>query len=295
MDRLNHMQMFVAVVENNGFAAAARRLGVSPPVVTRAINVLEENLGVQLIQRTTRSLRITEPGLQYYADSRHVIEAANIADARVAGTVSTPKGRLTITAPVLFGRIYVMPVITKFLHDYPDVRISARFIDRIVDMLDEDIDLAIRIGRLNDSSYRAKRVGECAVVTCATKQYLKQHGQPQSLEDLAAHTLIASTAGGSSRSWDFGNRISRSKLHASIRLDVTTNDAAIAAALSGLGITRVLSYQVADHLRTGRLVRILKDFEPAPQPINIVHHEDKHGTAAMRRFMDVLVNNLAKK
>ena len=295
MDRLSQMEMFVAVIENKGFAAAARSLGVSPPAVTRGINALEENLGVQLIQRTTRSIRVTELGQQYLNACRQVIETVNDANERVTGLLFEPRGHLTITAPVMFGRIYVMPVITKFLRKFPEVNISARFLDRVVDLLGEGIDLAIRIGPLSDSSYRAKRIGESYIVACANKQYLKRHGEPKSPDELGAHTLITSTAGESTRAWDFGRKYSRHKLHSRVRLDVSTNDAAISAALAGLGITRVLSYQVADELRTGTLVRILEAFEPPPQPIHVVHHEDRRGTAAMRQFIDTLDEELRKR
>ena len=288
MDRLSLMEIYIAVVEHNGLAAAARTLGVSPPVVTRAINALEKDLGVQLVQRTTRAIRVTELGQQYLADCYQVLDTVNAANARIAGSLSEPQGRLIITAPVMFGRIFVMPVVTRFLKKYPNTKVTARFLDRVVDMVEEGIDIAIRIGPLADSSYRARKIGESHIVACASKQYIKRFGEPRSIADLEDHTLIASTAGGGSRAWDFGNRPSRQRLQSQVRLEVSSNDAAIAAAEAGLGITRVLSYQVAEKIKSGKLLRILRAFEPGPQPINVVHHEDRQGTAAMRKFIELL-------
>ncbi|MGR8946460.1 MAG: LysR family transcriptional regulator [Gammaproteobacteria bacterium] len=292
MDRLYLMEIFVAVVETGGFASAARRLGISPPVVTRAINTLEAHLNVQLIHRTTRALRVTDLGYQYFADIQRVIEAASNADDNVSGALSEPQGRLVITAPVLFGRIYITPVVVDFLKRFPKVDVTAHFVDRVVDMLEEGIDLAIRIGELADSGYRAKNIGNSRIIACASRKYLKKYGTPQSPADLKDHTLIATTSGGDSRTWRFKGLPSGRICNYSARLTVSTNDSAIAAARTGFGLARVLSYQVAEDLAAGKLIRVLEKYEPTPLPIHIVHHENRTGTAAMRQFMHMLDTHL---
>ena len=291
MDRLALMESFVAVVESGSFAGAARKLGVSPPVITRAINTLEENLNVQLIQRTTRSLRVTELGHQYFDNARSVIEAANKADEEVSGALAEPQGQLVITAPVLFGRIYITPVIVEFLQRFPHVDINAKFVDRVVDMVDEGIDLAIRIGKLADSSYRARQIGECRLVVCGSKEYFATHDIPSTPRSLEQHHLIATTAGNNSHAWRFNNFSNRRSNGNKPRLTVSTNDAAIAAARAGFGLTRVLSYQVAEQLKSGELITVLDEYEPAPRPIHIVHHDNRAGTAAMREFIKTLTDN----
>ncbi len=295
MDRLNSMAIFVAVADQEGFAGAARQLRISPPVVTRAIATLEEHLGVKLFNRTTRYVRLTEPGQRYYEDCKHIIAAANEADEAAAGINAEPKGHLVVTAPVLFGRLYVMPSIREYLERYKDIEVTALFLDRIVNMLEEGVDVAIRIGELPDSSYKALKVGQVRRVLCASPAYLAKYGTPDSIDDLDKHQLIASMAINPNIDWRFEeNRAARS-VRVKSRLKVTSNDVAIEAAVSGLGITQLLSYQVAPQLTSGALKIILSEFEPKPLPINVVHREGRYASAKIRTFVDLIASQLRGK
>ncbi len=189
MDRLNSMAIFVAVAEQEGFSGAARLLNMSPPAVTRAVAALEEHLGVKLFNRTTRFVRLTEAGQRYLEDARRIVAAADEADEAAAGINAEPKGHLVVTAPVLFGRLYVMPVISDYLQRYKDTEVTALFLDRIVNLLEEGVDVGIRIGELPDSSYRALRVGQVRRVLCAAPSYLAEHGIPSMPEDIVKHQL----------------------------------------------------------------------------------------------------------
>lgn len=282
------MAVFVAVAEEQSFAAAARRLRMSPPAVTRAIAALEKRLGVQLLHRTTRRVRTTEAGERCFEDARRILAEALAADQAAAGINAQPRGRLIVTAPVLFGRMFVMPGIVDYLARYPDTQVSAVFVDRVVNLLEEGIDVGIRIGELPDSKLRAQRVGSVRAVLCASREYLRQHGVPRVPNDLLKHSLIASSAGGSSLDWRFDGRL----LRARPRLSVTTNDAAIEAALHGFGITRLLSYQVARPVESGELKLVLEKYEPKPLPIHIVHQEGQRASAKLRAFIDLMVERL---
>lgn len=287
MDRLNVMTIFIAVAEQEGFAGAARLLNISPPVVTRAVATLEEHLGVKLFNRTTRFVRLTEAGQRYFEDAKRVIAAADEADEAAAGINAEPKGHLVITAPVLFGRSYVMPGISEYLQRYQDTEVTALFLDRIVNLLEEGVDVAIRIGELPDSSYKALRVGQVRRVLCASPSYLAQYGIP-SPDDLIKHQLIVAGAVSSTVDWRFENKGSPVTIRVKPRLRVTSNDSAIEAAVLGLGITRLLSYQITTQLASGDLKIIMSEFEPKPMPIHIIHREGKYTTAKIRSFVDLI-------
>jgi DNA-binding transcriptional LysR family regulator len=288
MDRFQEMSVFVAVADARGFAAGARRLRMSPPSVTRAIATLEKRLGVQLLHRTTRHVRTTEAGERYLEDARRILADADAADEAAAGINTQPRGRVTVTAPVLFGRMFVTPAIVEYLARYPGAEVSGVFLDRVVNLLEEGIDVGIRIGPLPDSNLRAVRVGSVRVVLCASNEYLKRRDVPRTPKDLLKHSLIASRAGGSSLDWRFDGRL----LRIQPRLSVTTNDAAIEAALQGFGITRLLSYQVAREVESGELKLILEKYQPPPLPIHIVHQEGRHASAKVRTFVDMMAERL---
>ena len=288
MDRFQSMAVFVAVAEEQSFAGAARRLRMSPPAVTRAIATLEKRLGVQLLHRTTRRVRTTEAGERYFEDARRILAEAQTADDAAAGINSQPRGRLAVTAPVLFGRMFVMPGIVDYLSRYPDTEVSAVFVDRVVNLLEEGIDVGIRIGELPDSQLHAQRVGTVRAVLCASRDYLRRHGVPRQPRDLLKHSLISSSAGGSSLEWRFDGR----QLRARPRLSVTTNDAAIEAALRGFGIARLLSYQVARLVESGELKCVLEKHQSKPLPIHIVHQQRHRGPAKLRAFIDLIVQRL---
>jgi DNA-binding transcriptional LysR family regulator len=292
MDRFQQIQVFNAVAEEQGFAAAARRLKLSPPAVTRAVAALEERLGVKLLSRTTRSVRTTEAGQRYLEDSRRILTDLGIADEAAAGVNVAPRGHIGITAPVLFGRLFVMPYIAEYLETYPDVSAEAIFLDRRVNLVEEGLDVGIRIGELADSSMRALRVGSIRVVTVASPAYLKNAGIPLAPDDLKQHSIIASLAGSNAIGWRYHLPTGEQTLRLQPRLSCNTNDATVEAASEGLGVTRVLSYQVASQLREGKLQIVLEEFEPPPRPIHIVHREDRFSSSKVRVFIDLLAERL---
>ncbi|WP_060509262.1 LysR family transcriptional regulator [Pseudomonas sp. NBRC 111124] len=292
MDQIHLMKVFIAVGELESFAAAARRLDISPAAVTRAVSALEEQIGVKLLLRTTRNVRLTEAGSRYLEDTRNILASIHEANEAAAGINAMPKGELAITAPILFGKKFVMPCIVRYLQQYPEVDVSAYFLDRVVNMVEEGMDLALRIGPLPDSGLKALRVGRVRRMLCASPGYLARMGEPQHPSDLPDHAVIATTNLSPRAGWRFGLADEPTVVRMKPRLTVTSNDAAIAAAVGGLGIARLLSYQVVDELASGQLKVILADYEEAPWPINIVHRESKYGSAKVRAFIDMLVQDL---
>lgn len=292
MDRLRAMSIFVAVAQAESFSAAARSLGMSAPAVTRAISELETYLGVRLLTRTTRIVRATEAGIRYLEDARRVITEADEADEAVSGITTEPRGRLAITAPALFGRMFVTPIIVEYLQRYPAVNATSLFVDRVVNMIEEGLDLGLRIGHLPDSSMKAIRVGQVRTVVCATPAYLSAHGAPVTPDQLHAHTIITTSGISPVPEWRFVHQNKTSAIRMTPRLTLTTNDAAIEAVLAGFGITRLLSYQIAPYLACGKLEIVLQDYEPAPLPIHVIHRENRQAAAKVRTFIDMAVTRL---
>ncbi|WP_153788322.1 LysR family transcriptional regulator [Pseudomonas sp. EMN2] len=292
MDQIHLMKVFVAVGELESFAAAARRLAISPAAVTRAVTALEEQLGVKLLLRTTRSVRLTEAGGRYLEDTRHILASIIEANEAAAGINAAPKGDLAVTAPILFGKKFVMPCIVRYLQQYPEVDVSAYFLDRVVNLVEEGMDVAVRIGQLPDSGLKALRVGSMRRLLCASPEYLEQHGTPRHLSELQGHAIIAAGVLSPRTDWRFGAIDDPTLIRMKPRLTVTSNDAAIAAASAGLGIARLLSYQVADELAAGRLQVILAEYEEAPWPIHVLHRESKYGSTKVRTFIDMLAEHL---
>lgn len=292
MDRLQAMKVFVAVVDAQGFAGAARQLNLSPPAVTRAIHDLENLLGVRLLTRTTRVVRVTEAGARHVEDCRRILAQLAEADASVTGLHTQPRGQLVITAPALFGAMFVTPVVTEYLRRYPEVNATCLFLDRVVNMLDEGVDVAVRIGELPDSSLKAIAVGRVRRMLVAAPGYVAAHGRPLRPDELSEHVLIHPTQVLPYPEWRFaeGGRPLVQRIRP--RLRTTTNDAARSFALAGLGIARLLSYQVADALASGELLPLLEDFETPPLPVNVVHHESRHATQKVRAFVDLAVATL---
>lgn len=286
------MQVFVSVGEAGGFAAAARKLDVSPAAVTRAIIALEDQLGARLLLRTTRNVRLTDAGRQYYDDARAILASIAQAHDSVSGANAQPRGLLNVTAPVLFGRIFVMPSIAAYMARYPLVDVSAHFVDRVVNLVEEGMDVALRIGHLPDSSLRAIRVGKMRRVLCASPAYLATHGTPAHPSDLLEHTIVASSALCPRVDWRFGSQGDPVSVRMKPRLIVTSNDSAIQAAVGGLGITRLLAYQVAEQVASGALQLVLETYEETPWPVHVVHREGRHGSSKVRTFIDCLVEDL---
>jgi DNA-binding transcriptional LysR family regulator len=292
VDRFHLMTVYVAVAEEEGFAAAARRLRMSPPAVTRAVAFLEERLGVRLLTRTTRLVRTTEAGARYLEDARRILLEADEADEAAAGINATPRGHLAVTAPVLFGKIYVMPVITAYQVTHKETTVSALFIDRVVNLVEEGLDVGIRIGPLPDSSLRAIPIGQVRRVVCASPAYLEQYGSPESPADLAHHPIIAATSLSAGSEWAFARGKEKIGVRLSPRILVNTNDGALEAAKNGFGLTRLISYQVANELAAGTLKTVLTDFEGASLPVHVIHREGRHGSAKVRSFVDLAVEML---
>jgi DNA-binding transcriptional LysR family regulator len=292
MDRLSAMAAFVAVVDEAGFAAAARKLGQSPPAVTRAVAELESRMGVRLLTRTTRSVRLTEAGTRYAADCRRILADVAESEASTIGVHSQPRGHLVITAPVLFGRMHVMPIVTEYLDRYPETDVACWYVDRVVNLIEEGIDVAVRIGELSDSSLQAVAVGRVDRVLCASRRYLTRHGVPREPRDLAEHRVISAGGVSPTQEWSFMAEGRSLRVRVRPRLSTTSNDSAIAAALDGFGITRVLSYQIAEHVKKGKLERILDSYEPPPWPIHVVHREGRHVAQKARAFVDLAVERL---
>jgi DNA-binding transcriptional LysR family regulator len=292
MDRYRLMNVFVAVAEMEGFAAAARRLNMSPPAVTRAVSALEDRLGVRLLTRTTRVVRVTEAGARYLEDARRIMADFDEADAAAAGSNATPRGLLAVTAPVLFGKLYVMPVVTEYQTLFTQTTVSALFVDRVVNMVDEGIDVGIRIGVLPDSSLRAIRVGRVRRVVVGAPAYLEQFGAPETPEDLRHHRLIAASGVSPVTEWRFGDGERQMAVKVQPRIQVNTNESALEAARQGFGLTRLLSYQVAPQLASGELKTVLENCEGAALPIHVIHREGRHGATKVRNFVDLIVERL---
>lgn len=292
MDRFHSLQVFGQVAANESFAGAARALTMSPPAVTRAIAALEERLGTRLFVRTTRSVRLTEAGERFLQDSQRILLDLEEAEAAAVGSHAAPRGELRVTAPVLFGRMFVTPILGDFLERYDGVSCQTLFVDRIVNLMDEGQDVAIRIGELPDSSLTAVRVGSVSRTLFASPDYIARYGLPQHPEDLSGHRLIHALATGAPPEWQFEENGKQFPIRIDPRLRMNTNDAVIELALRGWGISRLLSYQIVPHLRDGTLQSILRAFEAPPIPVHVVHQEGRMVSAKVRAFVDYMVERL---
>lgn len=291
MDRYHAMQVFVRIADTGGFAEAARQLHMSPPAVTRAVAALEDIIGARLLTRTTRSVKLTEAGHRYVEDCRRILADIKDAEASAAGSFARPTGVLTVTASVMFGQLYVLPVVTEFLDEFPEVTGRMLFLDRVTNLVDEGIDVGIRIGNLPDSSMSAIKVGTVRRVICGSPAYFERCGTPNHPADLAQHRIIMPTGAWTSLEWQFGPD-GKTTTHVKPLLYTNSNEAAITAARSGWGLTRVLSYQVAPDLAEGRLTTTLENFEQGKLPIHIVHPEGRNASAKVRSFVDFLAVRL---
>lgn len=295
MDQLHLMTVFVAVAELQGFAAASRKLHMSPPAVTRAITALEKNVGVKLLARTTRHVKTTEAGQRYLHDVKRILQEVVLANEAAQGTHGEPKGVLRVTAPVLFGQQYVLPIVLEYLKQFPMTQVETVFVDRVVNLLEEGFDLGIRIGHLADSSMHARYVGQVSLILVASADYLKQHGMPSSPQALSEHFIVATSSGDLAHDWHFEKEGMGSSVRIHPRLSVNTNQAAINAAKQGMGISRVLSYQVSDELKSGQLKFLLTDFQLPPLPVHIVHREGINASAKVRSFIDLLTEKIQQR
>ncbi len=279
------------VAEAESFADAGRQLHMSPPAVTRIVSALEDVIGTRLLTRTTRSVKLTEAGSRYFADCQRLLADLSDVEAAAAGAYGKPTGTLTVTTSAMFGTMFVLPLMTEYLDLYPDVIGRGLFVDRVTSMVDEGIDVAIRIGHLPDSGLTATRVGQVRRVICGSPAYFEKNGVPLNPGDLSNHRIIASTSAWTSLEWRFGVQ-KKTTIHVNPRLFCATNEAAISATASGWGLTRVLSYQIAPHLEAGELRTILSDYEEEALPIHVVHPEGRYASAKVRSFIDFAVGKL---
>ncbi len=286
MDRFESMSTLLAVVEAGSLSAAARRLNTPLTTVSRKVADLETHLGTRLLTRSSRRIALTDAGRSYVAACKRILEELGEAERAAAGEYSAPRGDLLITAPVVFGRLHVLPVVIDFLRAYADIDIRMGLADRIVNILEEHVDLAVRIGHLPDSSLVARRVGAIRRVICASPAYLAQRGTPKEPADLGAHDCVTFEGMTAPEAWTFPAGTSESTVAIRSRLVVNTAEAAVDAAKAGVGITRVLSYQVAHALADGALVLALEEFEPAPLPVNLVHVGQRLLPLKLRAFLD---------
>lgn len=295
MNRLDSMSILVAVVDSGSLSAAARRLGMPLATVSRKVAELESHLKTRLIQRTTRQLSLTEAGASYVAACRRILDEIAEAERAATGEYASPKGELVVTAPVVFGRLHVVPVVAEFLAHYPEINVSLVLTDRVVHLMEEQADVAIRIGELPDSTLMATRVGTVRRVVCASPAYLATHGVPVKPRDLAAHECITFEVLASTRAWVFGSGKSEVSVPVHSRLAVNTAEAAIAAAMLGVGLVRVLFYQVADAIRDNALSVVLDAFESAPLPISLVHKGQTPLPLKLRAFLDFVAPRLRSR
>jgi DNA-binding transcriptional LysR family regulator len=288
MDRLDAMSVLVAVVETGSFSAAGRKLGAPLPTISRKVSELEGHLKTQLLIRTTRKLTLTDAGAAYVAACKRILEQVAEAERAASGEYTAPRGDLVVTAPIVFGRLHVLPAVTEFLKNYPEIDVRLLLSDRNVHLIDDHVDLAVRIGALADSSMVAVRVGAVRRVVCASPVYLAAVGTPKAPEDLAALACISFDALTSSTSWVFAAGKARTEHAAPIhsRLSVNTAEAAIDAAIAGIGVTRVLSYQAAHAVADGKLKIVLAAYEPDPLPVNLVYLEQNLLPRKTRAFLD---------
>lgn len=285
MDRLQSLEVFIAVAEAQSFAGGARQLGLSAPSATRGVNALEGRLGARLFTRTTRRVRLTEVGQAYLEDARHILAQLSAADSAATGSATNPVGQLRITCSQEFGRIYVTPILTDFLDTYSDVSADVLMVDRVVNMVEEGFDVAVRIGPLPSSGLVAVKVGEVRRVICGTPDYLARHGVPERPSDLVDHQIVSINPVSPVADWRFG-RDGLTSVRLKPRLTVSSVGAGIAIARQGWGLVRCLSYQIGPDLVSGTLKTILEEFEPEPLPIHLVHAEGRRAPAKVRAFVD---------
>jgi len=288
MDKLRAMQVFVQIVEAGSLTGAAAVLGMSGPAVVRSLAALERAIGVRLLQRTTRRSSLSDEGREYYERCKRVLAAVDEADTSMSARRSEPHGRLRITAPATYGRMHVAPIVNAFIAKYPAVEVDLLLLDRVVDLIEEGLDAAVRIGELPDSTLVARALGETRRVVCAAPAYLRRAGIPKTPAELQAHRCIVFSGLAAANEWAFGAKRQRVAVRPVLRTNQV--DAALDACIRGLGCGQFLSYQVEAALREGRLKRLLKEYEPPPLPIHIVYPHARP-SSNVRAFIDLALRS----
>ena len=287
--------MLLEAVDGGSLSAAARRLGVPLPTVSRRISDLEEHLKIRLLIRGSRKLLLTDAGRDYVASCRRVLEEISEIERNASGEYRAPQGELVISAPVVLSRTHILPILVDFLEAYGDIKVRLLQSDRAVNLLEEQIDLAVRIGSLPDSSLIATRVGLIRRMLCAAPRYLEARGMPRTPEDLTGHDCIAFEAINAGDRWEFSKGGADYSIPIRSRLVVTTAEVAAAAALAGLGIARVLSYQVAEYLAASQLSRVLEAYEPDPMPLSFLYPSQRQVPLKLRAFLDFATPRLRRR
>lgn len=295
MDRTDAIAVFIAVADHGSFAAAARRLGRSPASVTRAVADLESRLGVRLLTRTTRAVSTTEAGQRFLGGAKRVLADLDEIERAAAGQGTAPRGELRLTAPILFGRLHVLPIVTEFLDCFPEVQAALALVDRPVDLVEEGLDVAVRIGALGESSAVATRVGALRRIVVASPDYLARRGTPQRPADFSDHDVVAFSGIAGVEHWVFREAARDVNVAIRPRLVVSTAEAAIDTARAGFGLTRVLSYQAAEDVARGALLRVLPAYEGDEVPIHLVYPGGRHPPPKLRAFLDFTTPRLRRR
>lgn len=297
MDRFEAMSILLRVADTGSFSVASRELGVPLATVSRKVGELEAHLGTRLLTRTTRKLAMTDAGVAYMARARRILDELDETERAAAGEFHAPRGELVVTAPVLFGRVHVLPIVVEFLGLYPDISVRLALADRNLHLVDDHVDVAARIGALPDSGIVATRVGAMRTVVCAGAKLLDSHGVPKAPEDLADFPIVNFDFMSQATTWPFRPKGAKARVDVPIRprLSVSTAEAAVSAAVQGVGATRVLHYQCADALRDGSLRLILADFEVAALPIHLMHAGRGALPSKARVFLDFAAGRLKER
>jgi DNA-binding transcriptional LysR family regulator len=294
MDRLDAMSIFVAAVEAGSFSAASRKLGVPLPTVSRKVSELESHLKTRLLVRSTRKLSLTDAGVAYLGACKRILDDVGNAERTAAGEYSAPRGDLVLTAPIVFGRLHILPIVCDFLARFPEINVRLVLSDRNIPLVDDQVDVAVRIGALPDSSLVATRVGSVTHVVCGSPEFLAAHGTPRTPEDLVGVPCVTFDAVASGAAWTFASPAGVRGLDVRVRLAVNTAEAAIDAAIAGVGFVRVLSYQAAHAVERGQLRLVLRKFELDPLPVNLLHTGQGHLPLKLRSFVDFAAPRLRK-
>lgn len=295
MSTISAMRIYAAVVEANGFSAAAKTLGKPLSTVSKKVADLESQLGAQLLTRTTRKVTVTDSGQRYYEDVRQILDDIDMAERQVSGEYQQPKGRLTITAPTMFGRLHILPIVNQFLQTHQQIEIDLLLTNFVVDLVGEHINLGVRIGALSDSSMIARRAGTIRQIVCASPEYLSQNGTPQHLEDIANHQSILISRHGAPVEWHFqvkGKSINL--VPDNSKLMINTVEGVVDAVIQSAGLAQLYSYQIAPHISSGALQAVLDNYEVDPLPINFVYPQGRFAPQKVRAFIDFAIPQLQK-
>lgn len=293
MDRVLQMEVFAAINDSGSFVQAANRLRMSPPAITRAMNALEDRLGVQLLTRSTRQLSLTDAGARFLDASRRLLSEIEAAEKQAVGQMGVAQGHLTVSASMTFSRMIAAPVVRAFLESHPRISVSLIAVDRVTNLVEEGIDIAVRIGSLPDSNLMAKRLGMVRRLFVASPEYLDRRGLPTEPSDLKLHSIIGFTGIMSSHDWHYKSGTTRGHVHLHPRFEVNDATTAITAAAAGEGITMALSYMVANQVRLGELVPVLAKYLPPAEPIQLVYPQSKLVAPKVRAFLDYSADQLA--